>query len=67
MILICKLSKQLLERHYNWITKWGVSLRTGWLIIAFLQVFGAVCMVMVILTHVCEALHLSLWMLGIGT
>jgi len=33
--------------------------RTLW---SFLQVLGAGCLVLVVLTHVCEALHLFPWM-----
>ncbi len=29
---------------------------------SFLQLLGAACLVMVVLTHVCEALHLLPWM-----
>ncbi len=29
---------------------------------SFLQLFGAACLVVVVLTHVCEALHLFPWM-----
>ncbi len=29
---------------------------------SFLQLLGAACLVMVVLTHVCEALHLFPWM-----
>jgi hypothetical protein len=33
--------------------------KTVW---TFLQLLGAGCLVVVVLTHVCEALHLFLWM-----
>jgi hypothetical protein len=48
-----------------------VSILVGWSTITFgrrktlfslLQVVGAVCLVVVVLTHVCEALHLLPWM-----
>jgi len=33
--------------------------KTVW---SFLQLLGAVCLVVVVLTHICEALHLFPWM-----
>jgi hypothetical protein len=33
--------------------------KTVW---SFLQLLGAACLVMVVLTHICEALHLFPWM-----
>jgi hypothetical protein len=34
----------------------------GKTVCSFLQLFGAACLVVVVLTHICEALHLFSWM-----